>query len=131
MDQPAEHAEHSEFSLIDHLRAIPGYCKRLFPERQIFYRVRGEIQFVTFKAIHQFAVFLALVGVVAWVSFSSMHYMAFDWMLQAQREVNNLMSASDFDAAALDAAFADLRAASEAYGALSHQQTITIRSVWS
>ena len=47
-------------------------------------------------------------------------------MLQAQREVNNLMSASDFDADALAAAFADLRAASEAYGALSHQQTITI-----
>ena len=47
-------------------------------------------------------------------------------MLQAQREVNSLMSASEFDAEALDAAFADLRAASEAYGALSHQQTITI-----
>ena len=47
-------------------------------------------------------------------------------MLQAQREVNSLMSASDFDADSLNAAFADLRAASEAYGAISHQQTITI-----
>lgn len=80
MEQPPE------ISIVDRLRAFPSYFKRLFPERQIFYRVRGEIQFVTFKAIHQFAVFLALVGVVAWVAFSSMHYMAFDWMLQAQRE---------------------------------------------
>jgi hypothetical protein len=49
-------------------------------------------------------------------------------MIEAQREVNRLMASSEFDNDAITAAFADLRAASEAYGARSHEQTITILS---
>lgn len=49
-------------------------------------------------------------------------------MIEAQREVNRLMASSDFDNDAITAAFGDLRAASEAYGARSHEQTITILS---
>ena len=49
-------------------------------------------------------------------------------MIEAQREVNRLMASSEFDKDAITAAFADLRAASETYGARSHEQTITILS---
>ena len=49
-------------------------------------------------------------------------------MIEAQREVNRLMASSEFDNDAITAAFADLRAASEAYGARSHEQTIAILS---
>ncbi|MDJ0949774.1 MAG: M23 family metallopeptidase [Alphaproteobacteria bacterium] len=72
--------------MLEYIREFPLYFKRVFPERQIFYRVRGEIEFVTFKAFHQIALFFILVGVVGWVAFSSMHYMAFDWMLENQRQ---------------------------------------------
>lgn len=44
-------------------------------------------------------------------------------MLNAQRLVNELMAAQSFDGAALDQAFADLRAANLRYQALSHEQT--------
>lgn len=47
-------------------------------------------------------------------------------MIEAQREVNRLMAWSEFDNDAISTAFADLRAASEAYGARSHEQTIAI-----
>jgi Spy/CpxP family protein refolding chaperone len=47
-------------------------------------------------------------------------------LMTAQREVNRLMSASDFDAEALTKAFADLRLASDAYGAKSHAQTVAV-----
>lgn len=44
-------------------------------------------------------------------------------MIAAQRQVNALMSAQPFDAAALTAAFATLRDASMRYQAISHEQT--------
>lgn len=44
-------------------------------------------------------------------------------MIEAQRQVNSLMSAQPFDAAALDAAFAALREANIRYQSLSHEQT--------
>lgn len=47
-------------------------------------------------------------------------------MFDAQRRVNQLMTAEDYQAAALETAFANLRAASEAYTSLSHQQTVTV-----
>ena len=47
-------------------------------------------------------------------------------LFQAQREVNQLMAAPDYDASALNQAFAELRQASEAYTALSHQQTLSM-----
>ena len=49
-------------------------------------------------------------------------------MIEAQREVNRLMASSDFDEAAIAAAFANLREAPSAYGALSHEQTIAVLS---
>lgn len=49
-------------------------------------------------------------------------------MFAAQRQVNEIMASSSFDAAALDQAFAELRAASDRYQALSHQQTIKLLS---
>ncbi|PCI80229.1 MAG: hypothetical protein COB20_03320 [SAR86 cluster bacterium] len=47
-------------------------------------------------------------------------------MMNAQRQVNNLMSAQPFDANALNAAFAELREANIRYQALSHDQTSEI-----
>ncbi len=47
-------------------------------------------------------------------------------MISAQRQVNELMSAQPFDAAALSAAFATLRDASMRYQAISHKQTSEI-----
>ena len=47
-------------------------------------------------------------------------------MFAAQRLVNELMSAQDFDATALNNAFADLRDANLRYQALSHEQTSLI-----
>jgi uncharacterized membrane protein len=44
-------------------------------------------------------------------------------MLKAQRESNRLMSATPYDAAALSAAFEELRAAAADYQRLSHTQT--------
>lgn len=47
-------------------------------------------------------------------------------MLQALRRVNELMASPDFDAGALAETFAGLRAVSERYQTLSHEQTIAI-----
>jgi len=47
-------------------------------------------------------------------------------MMNAQRLVNDLMSAQPFDANALNVAFADLREANIRYQALSHEQTSEI-----
>lgn len=47
-------------------------------------------------------------------------------MFAAQRRVNELMAASEYDEQALQEAFSELRSASEAYTALSHQQTLTV-----
>lgn len=47
-------------------------------------------------------------------------------MFAAQRRVNELMAASEYDEQALRDAFARLRSAAEAYTALSHQQTLTV-----
>lgn len=47
-------------------------------------------------------------------------------VFEAQRKVNNLMAAADYDEQALEQAFAELRAASETYTALSHQQTAMV-----
>lgn len=47
-------------------------------------------------------------------------------MFQAQRRVNELMAAADYDEQALEQAFAELRSASETYTALSHQQTVLV-----
>lgn len=47
-------------------------------------------------------------------------------MMDAQRQVNELMSAQPFDAPALTAAFASLRDASMRYQAISHEQTSAI-----
>lgn len=47
-------------------------------------------------------------------------------MFEAQRKVNELMSATDYDESELLAAFAELREASETYTAMSHQQTATV-----
>ncbi len=49
-------------------------------------------------------------------------------MFEAQRRVNDLMSASDYDEDELLAAFAELRSASEDYTSLSHQQTVAVLS---
>lgn len=50
-------------------------------------------------------------------------------MMNAQRQVNRLMSASEFDEAALSAAFDELREAAQAYTALSHEQTLLVMSL--
>jgi uncharacterized membrane protein len=47
-------------------------------------------------------------------------------MFDAQRRVNELMAASDYDEAALAEALSELREASEAYTSFSHQQTIRL-----
>ncbi len=47
-------------------------------------------------------------------------------MLAAQRRVNALMAAPDYDGEALAAAFAELREASRRYADLSHRQTAVI-----
>ncbi len=47
-------------------------------------------------------------------------------MMEAQRRINELMSAQPFDAPALTAAFATLRDASMRYQTMSHQQTSEI-----
>tara|TARA_B110000091_G_C13595098_1_gene382240 strand:+ start:171 stop:722 length:552 start_codon:yes stop_codon:yes gene_type:complete len=52
-------------------------------------------------------------------------------MMNAQRQVNELMSAQPFDGDALNAAFADLRDASIRYQALSHDQTSDILALLS
>lgn len=59
---------------------------RTFPERQIYFRVQGEIEFVTLTARHQLAAFALLALVSGWVAYSTFHYLAFDWMLQASRD---------------------------------------------
>ena len=51
--------------------------------------------------------------------------------MNAQRQVNELMSAQPFDGDALNAAFADLRDASIRYQALSHDQTSDILALLS
>lgn len=45
-------------------------------------------------------------------------------MFEAQRRVNDLMAAADYDEAALTVALSELREASAAYTSFSHQQTI-------
>ena len=47
-------------------------------------------------------------------------------MFEAQRNVNELMAADEFNQTELEAAFAALRSASEAYTSLSHQQTASV-----
>lgn len=49
-------------------------------------------------------------------------------MFEAQRTVNELMAATDYNETALRDAFVELRAASEAYTSLSHQQTAAVLS---
>ena len=49
-------------------------------------------------------------------------------MFTSQRRVNELMASDSFDAEALNQAFNELRAASNRYQQLSHQQTITLLS---
>lgn len=71
--------------MIGHLREFLGQVRRVFPERQIFYRVRGEIDFVTFSARRQIVIFAGLIGLTSWIAFSSMHYLAFDWMLSSRQ----------------------------------------------
>ncbi len=47
-------------------------------------------------------------------------------MFEAQRNVNQLMGAAEYDAAALDAAFTELREAAQAYTAITHEQTLAV-----
>ncbi len=49
-------------------------------------------------------------------------------MFEAQRDVNRLMSAAEYDEDALNEAFSRLREASQAYTSLSHTQTISLFS---
>ncbi len=49
-------------------------------------------------------------------------------IFNAQRRVNELMVSSNFDSAALNSAFAQLRSTSADYQAVSHQQTVDILS---
>lgn len=63
------------------LRATRTLIRHAFPERQIFFRVRGEIAYVTLPARRQIGLLVLLLGAVGWLSFTSLHYFAFDWML--------------------------------------------------
>lgn len=47
-------------------------------------------------------------------------------MFEAQRRVNQLMSATDFDAEELEAAFSELREAAQNYTSLTHEQTLQV-----
>ncbi|MCG8414582.1 MAG: periplasmic heavy metal sensor [Pseudomonadales bacterium] len=47
-------------------------------------------------------------------------------MFEAQRRVNRLMSASEYDATELEAAFAELREAAQNYTTLTHEQTLQV-----
>lgn len=49
-------------------------------------------------------------------------------MFNAQRRVNELMAAADFNSAELERAFAELRALNDRYQTISHQQTIDLLS---
>lgn len=49
-------------------------------------------------------------------------------MMESQREVNRLMSSSDFDEGELNEAFATLRETAQAYTAITHEQTLLVLS---
>lgn len=56
--------------------------ERWFPERQVFYRRRGQVNFVSFSRGLQisFAGFLLIFS--GWVGYSSIYYLSFDWILR-------------------------------------------------
>lgn len=72
--------------MIGVFRDLNTNLRRIFPERQLFYRVKGEVEFVTLTAQIQFGVFTFVLALGGWIAFTSFHYLAFDWMLEAQRQ---------------------------------------------
>lgn len=76
-----------------HILASPGRSlKRMardlksavLPERQIFFRIRSEIDYVTLTPGRQLAMFAGGIAVAGWLAYSTLHVFAFDWMVQRQ-----------------------------------------------
>lgn len=56
--------------------------ERWFPERQVFYRRRGQVNFVSFSRGLQISFAGLLLIFSGWVGYSSIYYLSFDWILR-------------------------------------------------
>lgn len=58
--------------------------RAVFPERQIFFRIRSEIDYVTLTPGRQIAMYAGGLALVGWLAYSTLHVLAFDWMVDRQ-----------------------------------------------
>src|SRR5690606_5855111 len=58
------------------------HLERWFPERQVFYRRRGQVNFVSFSRSLQICFAGALLIFSGWVGYASIYYVSFDWILR-------------------------------------------------
>ncbi len=62
--------------------ALSEALESWFPERQIFFRARGEVSFVSISRPLQVCAAALVLIFAGWVSYASLYYMSFDWILR-------------------------------------------------
>ena len=67
-------------------RSLRALKNAVLPERQIFFRIRSEIDYVTLTPVRQLAIYGGVLAVVGWMAFSTFHVLAFDWMVERRAQ---------------------------------------------
>lgn len=100
---------------------------RLFPERQIYFRTRGEVKFVQVAPSVQFAGALAATFFAGWVLFSTFHVLSRDAVLESKNaRIDEVEKAYD----ALAGEMADLeRDVAEKAASLEERQGLLARMI--
>ncbi len=57
----------------DFVANLRGFFSRLFPERQIYHRSRGEVHFITVSARYQIILIAGTLGFLTWVAFTTVN----------------------------------------------------------
>lgn len=57
----------------DYVASLRGFFSRIFPERQIYHRSRGEVHFITVSARYQIVLIAGTLGFLTWVAFTTVN----------------------------------------------------------
>jgi murein DD-endopeptidase MepM/ murein hydrolase activator NlpD len=70
------------FKALSSLSNLPEKIHEWLPERQIFYRRRGQVSFISISRRLQILIVCSLVTFAGWIGYSTIYYLSFDHVLR-------------------------------------------------
>ena len=92
--------------------SVRKFVDRHFPERQIYHRSRGSVQFITLSASTQICLLVLTFGFLGWVAYASVNAVFKDQIIQAREQhFSTIQAAYEGRLAEMQAAYDELNGA--------------------